>query len=825
MTNFLSHLRYGVRQLKKTPGFTIVCVLTLALGIGANTAVFSVMNAVLLKSLPVADPQKLVYLFHTGFPDQANNTGDSNTSFSFPTYNTLRRNHPGFSDVIAYVPMSFDGNVAVRFGTNPDTAEGDMVSGNFFSGLGVRPARGRGFTAQDENQHAPVAVISYGYWTRRFSRDPDVIGKTLFIKSAPFTIVGITPEGFEGTEAGKSTDFWIPLQSRPEFNAWGVPPINGKIYLDHPNWWCLHLIARIAPGVSKSRALEQIQPLFQSAAYIGIGTPKKGEKPPVLSLVDTRGFPGADEYLGRPLKTLMAMVSLVLLIALSNVAMLLMARNAVRQREFSLRLALGAGRGELFRQLLTEGLLLISIGGLLAWLFAEAASRALGKWAQIESSVAPDTTVLLVTLMVLVISALLFALAPLRIALEGGPAHALKTTSSMANTDAGRARTGKIIVALQMALCVVLLVGAGLLVRTLRNLQNTSLGMRTEELVVFGVNPQHVHSLAESRAFYEELTRRLRVLPGVESVGLISMRPGSGWSNNYPIYVDGKQPDVNGGQVRNNAVGPDTFHTLGVPVIAGREFKDSDTASAPRVAIINETFAKMYLPNQNPIGHRLGGLKPDEQATIIGVVKDHKFTGITETPTPTYWDNYLQKDRLGQMHVELRVHGDPLAMLPAARKALQQMDPDLPLMNPQTQQAQFEESISQQVLFARLGGFFGLLAVVLVATGLYGTLAYRVNNRTVEIGVRMAVGAQRGQIVWMVLRDSLVLTSIGLLLGIPLAAFVTKALSSALYGVKVRDVTSYGLAIAGVVVVALIASAIPARKAAKVDPLNALRAE
>ena len=274
MTNFLSHLRYSVRHLRKTPGFTIVCVLTLALGRGANTAVFSVMNAVLLKSLPVADPQKLVYLFHTGFPDQANNTGDSNTSFSFPTYNTLRRNHPGFSDVIAYVPMSFDGNVAVRFGTNPDTAEGDMVSGNFFSGLGVRPARGRGFTAQDENQHAPVAVISYGYWTRRFSRDPDVIGKTLFIKSAPFTIVGITPEGFEGTEAGKSTDFWIPMQSRPEFNAWGVPPINGKIYLDHPNWWCLHLIARIAPGVSKSRALEQIQPLFQSAAYIGIGTPK-----------------------------------------------------------------------------------------------------------------------------------------------------------------------------------------------------------------------------------------------------------------------------------------------------------------------------------------------------------------------------------------------------------------------------------------------------------------------------------------------------------------------------------------------------------------------
>jgi predicted permease len=826
---FLKDVSYGIRQLRKTPGFTVVCVLTLALGIGANTAVFSVMNAVLLKSLPVSNPQEVVYLNTSGLPHNGTNTGNYNTSFSYPVYDTLRRNHPGLSEVIAYVPMSFDEKVAVRYGPSPETAKGDMVGGNFFSGLGVRLERGRGFTAQDEDQHAPVTVISYNYWTRRFSRNPDVIGKTLYIKSIPFTIVGISAEGFEGTEPGDSLDFWIPMQSRTEFNVWGLPVgPDGKTYLNQPNWWCLRMLARIAPGVSKSQALAQIQPIFQHAAYIGIGDPEKGEKPPVMSFKDAKAFPGYDEYYGEPLKTLMGMVSLVLLIALSNVAMLLMARNATRQREFSLRLALGAGCNDLFRQLLTEGLLLVATGGLLAWLFAVVAAQALGKWAQIDSSLAPDTTVLLVTLAVLVIAALVFGLAPLRIALAGGPANALKVTSSTSNTDAGKSRTGKIIVALQMALCVVLLVGAGLLGRTLRNLQNTPLGMRTDGLVVFGINPQNIHSFQEGVTFYQELTRRLRVLPGVESVALMGMRPGSGWSNNFRVHVDGKIPPnggAHGGEVRNNWVGPDAFHTLGVSVIAGREFTDADTASSPKVVVINETFAKRYLPNENPIGHHVGGTKPEDQSTIIGVVKDHKFTSVTEEAMPMYWEDYTQGDSVGQMHVEMRVHGDPLVVLPAVRKAVQQMNPDLPLIDPQTQQAQFEESISQQILFARLGGFFGLLAVVLVTTGLYGTLAYRVNNRTVEIGVRMAVGAQREQIVWMVLRDSLVLTAIGLVIGIPLAAFVTKTLSSALFGVKVHDVTSYGLAIVGVVLVALVASVVPARKAASVDPLNALRAE
>jgi predicted permease len=322
--------------------------------------------------------------------------------------------------------------------------------------------------------------------------------------------------------------------------------------------------------------------------------------------------------------------------------------------------------------------------------------------------------------------------------------------------------------------------------------------------------------------------RKLRVLPGVASVTIMEERLGTWWSDNSDMMVDGKLPDVANGSsrtVRSNVVGPDFFHTLGVPVLAGRDFSDSDTAASPHVGIINEQFAQRFFPNQNPIGHSIGTDDGKYQMAVVGVVRDHKYRSINETPIPMAWYMYAQIPMTGKMHVELRVHGDPLAILPAARKALQQMDPALPLIQPITQQAQYEQTISQQLLFARLGGFFGLLAVLLVATGLYGTLAYRVNHRTVEIGVRMAVGAQRGQVVWMVVRDSLFLTAIGVVMGIPLAALMARALTSALYGVKPYDILSYSLAVYGVVCVALAASLIPARRAASVDPLSALRAE
>jgi predicted permease len=825
MPALVNDLRYAIRQLSKTPGFTLVCVLTLALGIGANTAVFSVMNAVLLRSLPVADPGRVVNL-RTSDPPAGTGTIDSNETFSYPVYDALRRQSRGLSPVIAYAPLA-NGKVAVRYGSEPEQAEGDMVSGTFFSGLGVKLAYGRGFTEQDESRHAPIAVISYSYWTRRFSSAADVLGKTFYVNGVPLTIVGVSTQGFEGVEAGSSTDFWIPLQSRPELNAWGAPADDGKTYVAKPTWWCLRLMGRLAPGVNQAQAVAQLEPAFQAAAYIGLGNPQPGEKKPTLSLQEVKGFPGYEEEYGQPLRILMSMVGLVLLIALSNVVMLLMARNATRQREFSVRLALGAGRKALLRQLLSESLLLVSAGALLAWLFASSATRALGAWAQIESSLAPDHTALLFTLSILALATLLFGLVPLRVVLSAGPALALRTSAATSHTDAGKSRASRIIVALQMTLCVVLLVGGGLLVRTLRNLENTPLGMRVHGLVVFGVKP-NIQSVPEGVAFYRELMSKLRLLPGVESVTIMEERLGSWASDNSAMTVDGKLPELaNGasGTVRSNVAGPDFFRTLGVPILLGRDFADSDTATSPHVGIINERFAQRFFANQNPLGHSIGTDNGQYQMTVVGVVKDHKYRSIDEEPIPMAWYMYAQIPMTGQMHVEMRVHGDPMAILPSARKAVQQMDPNLPLIQPMTQRAQFDLTISRQLLFARLAGFFGLLAVVLVATGVYGTLAYRVNNRTSEIGVRIAMGAQRRQVVWMVLRDSLMLTAVGVIIGIPLSLLLGKALTSALYGVMPYDGVSYLFAALGIAVVAIAASVIPARRAAGVDPLTALRSD
>lgn len=818
-------LTYACRVLRKSPVFSGVVVLTLALGIGANTAVFSVMNAVLLRSLPVNDPARVVYLRPTGQP-RGSGSIDSEQTVSYPVYDALRKDSRSIRPVMAYVPLS-GGKVAVRIGSQPEEAEGDMVSGTFFSGLGVGLIRGHGFTEADETNHAPLAVISYRYWTRRFSRDPAALGHTIYVNAVPMTIVGIAQEGFEGIETGTSTDFWIPLQNRPELNAYGNPPEDGKLYINNPKWWCLRLIGRLAPGVSRAQATAQLQPIFQAAAYTSLPIPQAGEHRPALQLVEAKSFPGYDSLYGKPLRTLMAMVGLVLLIAFANAAMLLMARNANRVREFSVRTALGATRKTLFRQLLTESLLLVTAGGILAWFFAVFATRALGAWAQIETSLAPDRTVLLFTLSILLFAAILFGLAPLRLALSPGISLALKSSKATAHTDRAKSRMGRVLITLQMTFCMILLVGAALLLRTLRNLESTPLGMNVDGLVVFGIKPD-TQSLPATNAFYRELMARLHALPGVEDVTVMEERLGSGWSDNSDMLVDGKLPDVANGSsrtVRSNVVGPDFFTTLGVPVVAGRDFSSSDTSTSPPVGIINQQFAKRFLKNQNPLGHKIGPPGVNFQMTIVGVVKDHKYRGIIEDPIPMAWCMYAQIPVLGAMQVELRVHGEPLSVLPAAAKVVRQLDPNLPLIQPMTQRAQFDTTISRQLLFGRLAGLFGVLAVVLVATGLYGSLAYRVSNRTVEIGVRMAMGARRAQVIWMVLQDSLVLTSAGILIGAPLAMLVAQALSSALYGVTPLNALSYLFAAGLVAVVAISASAVPARRAAQIDPVSALRSD
>jgi predicted permease len=823
------NLLYGLRQLRKSPWFTLTAIITLALGIGANTAVFSVMNAVLLRSLPVSDPTRIYnVLVPSSQPDGASNTGNSDSSFSYPVYEALRTRADVFSDVIASAPLEI-GKVNVRLGNEPELASGELVSANFFSALGVGMARGRGFTSGEDSGNAPVAVISYDFWTRRFDRSPDAIGRTLYVKGVPMTIVGVSSEGFSGLQRTPvPSEFWIPFQRNNALNAWGEPPVDGKTFVDQPKWWCLLLTARLAPGIAPDQAVASVTPLFQSASRIGLGTPKPGEQPTWLTLERSRGMDYYTNDYRHPLYLLMSLVGLVLVIACANVAMLLIARNQVRQREFSLRLAVGADKAHLFWQLLIESLLLVLGGGALGWLLAGLGTRALAAWSGIESTLQPDRSVLLFTITILFLAAALFGLAPLRNALSAAPSAMLKSSAHSTTPDRRKVRFGRMVVTMQMALCIVLIVAAGLLLRTLNNLENVSVGMRLQGLVAFGVHPQGLESQQQVTGFYRTLIARLRALPEVESVTVAEQRPGAGWSDNELALVDGHIPIGKGYEsspMRLNAVGPDFFHVMGVPVVLGRDLLESDTETSQKVAVVNQTFAERYLPNQNPLGHSVGHAHGER--VIVGVVARNKYTSLREKDIPMVWYPYTQADASGisAMHVEMHVAGDPLAILPAAAKVLRELNPNLAMVDPRTQKDQFDETIKNQRLFSRLSVFFGALAGFLVAIGLYGTLAYRATHRTVEIAVRLAVGAQRGQVLWMLLRESLTIAAGAAAIGLPLALGTALLLSSMLYGIGPRDPIAYVGALAAVVVVAIVASLAPARKAASIDPMRALRNE
>jgi predicted permease len=758
-------------------------------------------------------------------PPGAMNTGNGDTSFSEPVFEEIRKEHGAFSDLMAYVPLAI-GKVAVRIGEDPEEAEADMVSGNFFSGLGAGFARGRGFTPEDETAHAPLAVLSYSYWTGRFARNPSILGQTIYVKGLPFTVIGVTAEGFYGVEPGGSTDFWIPLQNRPELNAWGNAASNSTLY-GTPTWWCLRLIGRLAPQITPAQALTILDPGFQRSALIGLGTPDPKSRKPILDLSPAKGIQGLRDEYDQPIKILMAMVGLVLVIACANVAMLLVARNSVRQREFSLRVALGAGPGRLLRQLLAESLLLVTAGAALGWMFAVSASRALAAWSSLEVPFSLDSNVLLFTLMISFACAVVFGLAPLRSALDVQASTVVKSSNAAAQRTKKSSWAGKLVVAAQMALCLILLVGAGLLVRSLRNYETLPLGLRTDGLLVFGTSPLTTHSDDEKARFYQNLLDRLRVVPGVESATLMDNRLGSGWSNNGVFAIDGVEPTGNFSEIgmRANDVGPDYLHTLGIPILQGRDIRDSDNRTAPKVVVVNETFAKRFFAKGDSLGHSAGGVKPEQRFTIVGVAADSKYTSVDEKPRPMLYFPFWQRRSVSDMQVELHTSGDPEALIPSVRAVLHELDPNLPMQKPMTQRAQFDESFAQPRLFARLSMFFGLIAVLLVATGLYGTLAYRVSRRTSEIGVRMALGAQRSQVLWMVLRESLLISVAGVAVGVPLAIAGAQLMRSMLFGVLPGDSISYLSALVGVTLVALIASAIPARRAASVDPIVALRYE
>ena len=825
MNGLLQDLRYALRQLRKSPGFTAVAVITLALGIGANTAVFSTLNALLLKMLPVRDPENVytVALINGGTqPPNTDGTGDGNHSFSFPVFQALRQEKCVFSDLIAHVPLGY-GKVPVRYGDTPTEKQGEEVSGNYFSGLGVHILRGIGITSKDESNHNSVVVLSYTFWTEAFSRNPDVLGQTLFIKGIPFTIIGITARGFYGVAPAQAVDFWIPLQSRPELNAWGVPAAQHSL-LGSDRWWATPMVARLQPGVMPEQAEQALQPTFWHAATEPLGKLDFKTWPAHLGFEPIRGVGNYAENYREPVKIMMVLVGLVLLIACTNVVLLILARNAARQREFAVRMAVGAHAFRMFRQLLTESLLLVAGGAGLGWALAVAATKALAVWARIDSGFAPDQRVLFFTLVIASLAALVFGLVPLRSTLRISVEQELKSSSSGISLTRNRVRTGNLAVAMQIALCLALLVASSLSVRCLLNYQRQDLGMQAESLLVFDLNPQGLANNPQAVSFYQRLLDRVKAIPSVQAASLVRTRPGSGWRNSSGITVDGRDmrqdapPHVS---VSENWVGADLFHTLGISLLQGRDISEADTPASPHVAIVNESFARRFLQN-GALGHRIGNLPGAE---IVGVVKDSKYARVREQELPAVYYPLTQAGMLGQITVEVRTLGDPMTLLPAMRRAVRELDPDLPLQKPMTQAAQFAETYVTPTLFARLAMGFGILAVLLVASGLYGTLAYRIQRRTNEIGVRIALGAPRARVLWIVASESLLMLGMGLVFGLPLSFFVSRFLRSQLWQLSYLDVFSFSIAITLTFLVAIAAALLPARRAAKVDPMVALRYE
>lgn len=830
MNTFIQDLRFGFRQLRRTPAFAVVAILTLALGIGANTAIFSVMNAVLLRALPGSNPDRLVYVHYRDQPERTEQTGYDDTSISQPVFEALRQEHRVFHDLMAFVPLSA-GKIGLRFGNDLQQGRGDMVSGNFFSGLGVRPALGRTFTADDEKNHAPVTVLSYAYWTSRFNRDTKVLGQTLYIKAIPFTIVGVAAPGFTGLERRTAVDVWVPFQNRPDLKPWGASPDEPTNLYGSPDWFFLMTIGRLNPGITEEQALEQINPQYRKVIEQTLGQQTKTENHIDLYFTPARGIEGLNSEYRQPLYILMGMVAVVLVIACGNVAMLLMARNSSRSREFSVRVALGGSRGQILRQLLIESMVLVSAGALLGWLFAKWATAALANWSELQASFAPDAPVLLFTIAISAAAALLFGLAPLRSATRAPVALALKNSALSSQQDKDKSRGGRLVVALQMSLCLVLLVSAGLLLRTLQNLGRANLGFRASGLLVFGINPPAgIRGDQQVAQFYSSLLERLKSLPDVESATVMGNRIGAGWSNNTGVHVDGVNPTPGKfPAIRWNPIGPDYFRTLGAQLRLGRDISVSDTAKAPRVAVVNQTFVDRYLANRSPLGHQIAleiySDKFNEPYTIVGVVPDLKYTAVRERARPMAWVPYTQVSGTASLQVELRARGNAASLLDEARTVVRKFGPDIPLLEPMTQTEQLRESYSSEQLFSRLAVFFGALAAFLVAIGLYGTLAYRVSRRTAEIGVRMALGAQRKQVLWMILRESLIIAGVGIGVGLPLSFAAARLLNSMLFGLSPSDPVTFVLALCGIAGVALFSAVIPARRASSVDPMVALRYE
>jgi putative ABC transport system permease protein len=835
MDTLLQDVRYGTRMLLKSPAFTAIAVLMLALGIGANTAIFSLTYQVLLRELPVQKPEQLVILRSPGEkPGHTSSDSDSATSFSYPLYKDLRAQSHVFSGLLARYAVPL--NVAGQGST--ERATGELVSGNYFEVLGVPPALGRVFSFQDETAPGanPVAVLSYGYWARRFGRDPAVLNKQLTVNGTVLTVVGVARAGFTGVQIGQLPDIFIPVTMKPQM----TPNWNG---LESANDHWLAILGRLQPGATRTRTRAQValQPLYHSLLLGEVPLMKLSEASkrqfldrPLLLEHGASGRQVLQADARQPLIFLVAMVGLVLLIACANLASLLVARAEARQREIAVRLAVGAARWRLVRQLFTENLLLAILGGAAGVLFAVWTLAFLVQTMQESIGVLGlekqlDGRILAFAMALSLLTAILFGLLPALRAARADLQSTLKDLGASLSHRISSVRLRKALIIAQVALTAVLLTAAGLFTRSLLNLQNTNLGLRPDHVIEFTIAPQlNRYPPQRALAFVDRLRQTIAATPGVSSVSAatIPILANDEWGSDVTIqgYTAREGEDMH---VWRNEVAPDYFATLGTPLLAGREFNQSDTSASPLVAVVNATFARRFLQGRNPLGvhFRLGSGADKPEIQIVGVVKDSKHSDPRDIIHPFVYAPYAQDPAFGRATFYVRTAGEPSAMATTLRKIVQSLDSNLPVYDVQTLTQQVDVTVFSDRLLTFLSLCLGLLAAVLAAIGLYGVMAYVVARRTREIGIRMALGATRESIAGLILREVARMAGIGLAIGIAVALAADRLVISLLYGVQAMDPLVFSGAVLLLALIALLAGGLPAHRAASVDPVVALRYE
>jgi predicted permease len=844
MHHLWADLRYAFRSSRKSPVFTAVAVLSLALGIGANTAIFTLLDQVLLRLLPVKDPQQLMLLTMRG---RHYGSDWGRNMVSYPMYRDFQDHNEVFSEMCARRAME----TSLTFEGRTERVTTELVSGTYFTVLGVGAFIGRTFTPDDDRTPSghPLVVLSYDYWKTRFAGDPAILGKTVSVHQHNMTIIGVAQPGFEGVELGFTPNFFLPMMMQKE--VWGNP----DLLTDRRTRW-VNAFGRLKPGVSMTQAKASLQPFMHSILAMEVQEKAFNN----ASAYDREQFlrcwmdvlPGSQgraqlrDQLKTPLWVLMAITGTVLLIACANIANLLLARATGRQKEIAVRLAIGASRWRIISQLLVESLSLSAIGagaGLMIAFWADKLLMAAylgGDATGLKLSTTPDLRILLFTLGVTVVTGLFFGLAP---AVQSTKPNVGPTLKDQAGSvvSGGSAILRKVLVIAQVTLSLLLLIGAGLFVRSLNNIRNLGPGFPVERLIGFEVDPWLSGYKGErSKAFFARLSEGIAAIPGVQSVGMATLRilENGDWNND--MTVEGYTPPRAGDHPRGfmNAIGPGYFATLGVPIVAGRDFTIKDTEEVhhwpgeggwmPSKIIINETFAKKYFAGRDPIGRHVGmgsdpGTKTDVE--VIGVVKDIHYTAIRDEIQEQAYEPFLGFRFVGQMTVYVRTIGNPNQLFSILRAKVHELDPNIPVYAMRTTDEQISNSLTTERLIASLSAVFGFLATLLAVIGLYGVMAYTVARRTREIGIRMALGAAQTNVVWMVMREVLILVVIGVAAGVPAAMALSKAVQSQLFGLSGRDPATMALAAIGLGLIASLAGYIPALRASRVDPLNALRYE